>query len=146
MSAALVWRVNYQRNGARSRSTLTAYLAHSALLIHSSLAVSRQLITAAPFQHVSVGSASYNHTDLQFTPPDTTTPPSSWHRTVRTELVFYCNVLSFSHIFSSRRSTKILKAQTVIDTVNSIYVILLTLCIHQSPAQCVRSTSAKSKV
>jgi len=50
----------YHKNGARSRKTRTAYRVHSDLLIHSSLAVSRQLITAAPFQHVVVGSASCN--------------------------------------------------------------------------------------
>jgi len=52
----------YHKNGARSRSTLTACRVHSDLLIHSSLAVSRQLMTAAPFQQVIVGSKSCSTT------------------------------------------------------------------------------------
>jgi len=60
----------YHKNGARSRNTRTAYRVHSDLVIHSSLAVSRQLITAAPFQHVIVGSTSW-------------TQPTHTHKTIR---------------------------------------------------------------
>jgi len=56
----------YHKNDALSRSTRMAYLAHSDLLIHSSFAVSRQLITAAPFQQVIVDSTSYTHTLTTF--------------------------------------------------------------------------------
>ena len=56
--------MDHQRNGARSRRTRTAYRLHSDRVIHSSLAVSKQLITAAPFQHVIRGSRSCNDTNI----------------------------------------------------------------------------------